>query len=426
MKRKISERKIKRMKKINILLTVFLLVMLMCLSLSAADLLSPAISVMQNETRLIKTCIGENAAHFTAYDFDSVLGMQAGSAVITELPSSEAGTLKLGEADVLPGQIITREEFEELVFVPSGGEEATFRFRLIESGYESSFECAVIPMEKLNFAPVARADELAAKENIAVFASLAASDPDEDEVTFHITKNARHGNVTLLDRSTGEIKYTPDENFRGKDKFTFVAVDKYGNESAPATVKIQVERNRLDIEYSDMQNDSAHMAAVILAENDILTGEKLGDMRTFSPEKEISRGDFLIMAMRASDIDKGDASAVSLFTDDASFTGYQRRYIAKAQEMKLVYGFDTDDGAVFRPNESITLAHAATIVGRIAGIEKYSVDDAVCVFADEKTEITQEGIDVLASLGVFADTSAEKALSRAEAAKLLLYMLESR
>lgn len=414
------------MKKINILLTVFLLVMLMCLSLSAADLLSPAISVMQNETRLIKTCIGENAAHFTAYDFDSVLGMQAGSAVITELPSSEAGTLKLGEADVLPGQIITREEFEELVFVPSGGEEATFRFRLIESGYESSFECAVIPMEKLNFAPVARADELAAKENIAVFASLAASDPDEDEVTFHITKNARHGNVTLLDRSTGEIKYTPDENFRGKDKFTFVAVDKYGNESAPATVKIQVERNRLDIEYSDMQNDSAHMAAVILAENDILTGEKLGDMRTFSPEKEISRADFLIMAMRASDIDKGDASAVSLFTDDASFTGYQRRYIAKAQEMKLVYGFDTDDGAVFRPNESITLAHAATIVGRIAGIEKYSVDDAVCVFADEKTEITQEGIDVLASLGVFADTSAEKALSRAEAAKLLLYMLESR
>lgn len=426
MKRKISERKIKRMKKINILLTVFLFVMLMCLSLSAADLLSPAISVMQNETRLIKTCIGENAAHFTAYDFDSVLGMQAGSAVITELPSSEAGTLKLGEADVLPGQIITREEFEELVFVPSGGEEATFRFRLIESGYESSFECAVIPMEKLNFAPVAKADELAAKENIAVFASLAASDPDEDEVTFHITKNARHGNVTLLDRSTGEIKYTPDENFRGKDKFTFVAVDKYGNESAPATVKIQVERNRLDIEYSDMQNDSAHMAAVILAENDILTGEKLGDMRTFSPEKEISRADFLIMAMRASDIDKGDASAVSLFTDDASFTGYQRRYIAKAQEMKLVYGFDTDDGAVFRPNESITLAHAATIVGRIAGIEKYSVDDAVCVFADEKTEITQEGIDVLASLGVFADTSAEKALSRAEAAKLLLYMLESR
>ena len=414
------------MKKINILLTVFLLVMLMCLSLSAADLLSPAISVMQNETRLIKTCIGENAAHFTAYDFDSVLGVQAGSAVITELPSSEAGTLKLGEADVLPGQIITREEFEELVFVPSGGEEATFRFRLIESGYESSFECAVIPMEKLNFAPVAKADELAAKENIAVFASLAASDPDEDEVTFHITKNARHGNVTLLDRSAGEIKYTPDENFRGKDKFTFVAVDKYGNESAPATVKIQVERNRLDIEYSDMQNDRAHMAAVILAENDILTGEKLGDMRTFSPEKEISRADFLIMAMRASDIDQGDASAASLFTDDASFTGYQRRYIAKAQEMKLVYGFDTDDGAVFRPNESITLAHAATIVGRIAGIEKYSVDDAVCVFADEKTEITQEGIDVLASLGVFADTSAEKALSRAEAAKLLLYMLESR
>lgn len=175
--------------------------------------------------------------------------------------------------------------------------------------------------------------------------------------------------MTLLDRKTGKIKYTPDENFSGKDKFTFIAVDKYGNESAPATVKIKVEKNRLDIEYADMQGEDAHMAAVILAENDILTGEKLGDEMTFSPEKEISRADFLIMAMRASDIDKGDSAVASKFEDDASFTGYQRRYIAKAQEMKLVYGFDTDSGAVFRPNESITLAHAATIVGRIAGLE---------------------------------------------------------
>jgi hypothetical protein len=414
------------MKKINILLTVFMLLAFMCLSLSAADLLSPAIAVMQSETRMIKTCIGENAAHFSAFDFDSVLGTQAGSAVITQLPAPETGTLKLGEADVLPDQIITREQFDSLTFVPCGNEEATFRFRLADSGYESSFVCSIVPMEKLNFAPVAKADEIAGKENIAVFASLAASDPDEDNVTFHITKNARHGNVTLLDRKTGKIKYTPDENFSGKDKFTFIAVDKYGNESAPATVRIKVEKNRLDIEYADMQGEDAHMAAVILAENDILTGEKLGDEMTFSPEKEISRADFLIMAMRASDIDKGDSAVASKFEDDASFTGYQRRYIAKAQEMKLVYGFDTDSGAVFRPNESITLAHAATIVGRIAGLEKYSVDDALCVFADEKSEITQEGMDVLASIGVFAEASAEKSLTRAEAAKLLLYMLESK
>lgn len=47
-------------------------------------------------------------------------------------------------------------------------------------------------------------------------------------------------------------------------------------------------------------------------------------------------------------------------------------------------------------------------------------------FADEKSEITQEGMDVLASIGVFAEASAEKSLTRAEAAKLLLYMLESK
>ena len=50
----------------------------------------------------------------------------------------------------------------------------------------------------------------------------------------------------------------------------------------------------------------------------------------------------------------------------------------------------------------------------------------IAVFADEKSEITQEGMDVLASIGVFAEASAEKSLTRAEAAKLLLYMLESK
>ena len=165
-----------------------MLLAFMCLSLSAADLLSPAIAVMQSETRMIKTCIGENAAHFSAFDFDSVLGTQAGSAVITQLPAPETGTLKLGEADVLPDQIITREQFDSLTFVPCGNEEATFRFRLADSGYESSFVCSIVPMEKLNFAPVAKADEIAGKENIAVFTSLAASDPDEDNVTFQIQR----------------------------------------------------------------------------------------------------------------------------------------------------------------------------------------------------------------------------------------------
>ena len=411
------------MKKINILLFVMLLALAMCLSLGAADLLSPAIGVMQNEIRLIKTCVGENAVTFSAYDFDSVLGIQAGSVAVTKLPDAESGILKLGEADVLPGQIIPRESMEKLTLVPTGESEASFCFVIPESGYENSFECIAVPLKKLNFAPSASSAEITAKENISVFAKLTASDPDDDEITFHITKNARHGNVSVVSRDTGEIKYTPDAGFYGKDKFTFTAVDKYGNESEPATVKIKVEKNRADIVYSDMKDSDAHTAAVILAEKDIFSGEKLGDVRTFSPEKEISRADFLIMAMRASDIEKGASDVASKFEDDADFTAYQRRYIARAEEMGLVYGFETDTGAAFRPNESITLAHAATIIGRIAGMEKYNTDDSISVFASEKSEITQEGMDTLASIGVFADADGEKALTRSEAAKLLFYMV---
>lgn len=411
------------MKKINILLFVCLFAVAMCLSLGAAELLSPAIGVMQSEVRLIKTSVGENAVTFSPYDFDSVLGIQAGSVAVTKLPEAENGLLKLGEADVLPGQIIPRESMEKLTLIPTGENEAVFCFSIPESGYENSFECIAVPLKKLNFAPAASASEITAKENISVFAKLTANDPEEDEIIFHITKNARHGNVTVVSRETGEIKYTPDKGFYGKDKFTFTAVDKYGNESAPATVKIKVEKNSGDISYSDMKNNDAHTAAVILAEKDIFSGEKLGDMRTFSPEKEISRADFLIMAMRASDIEKSASDVVSGFEDDPDFTAYQRRYIASAEKAGIVYGFETENGAVFRPNESITLAHAATVIGRIAAMEKYDTDESISVFADEKSEITEEGMDTLAAIGVFAEADGEKLLTRAEAAKLLLYMM---
>lgn len=76
------------MKKVGI--TFFILSILLCFGItaSAAGILSPAISVMQEEVGMIKTGIGTNTVSFTASDFENALGTTDFTAVeITSLPS---------------------------------------------------------------------------------------------------------------------------------------------------------------------------------------------------------------------------------------------------------------------------------------------------------------------------------------------------
>ena len=168
------------MKKVGI--TFFILCMLLCLgvSASAAGLLSPAISVLQEETAMIKTGVGTNSVSFDAEDFTELLGDEDFLAIeITSLPEVSDGVLKLGAVDVTPGQLISYEALAALRFIPAQeGAVATFQFKPYGDRYENSFVCTVCMLDALNFAPTAAATELDAKESIPVYATLSAEDPE--------------------------------------------------------------------------------------------------------------------------------------------------------------------------------------------------------------------------------------------------------
>ena len=161
------------MKKVGI--TFFILCMLLCLgvSASAAGLLSPAISVLQEETAMIKTGVGTNSVSFDAEDFTELLGDEDFLAIeITSLPEVSDGVLKLGAVDVTPGQLISYEALAALRFIPAQeGAVATFQFKPYGDRYENSFVCTVCMLDALNFAPTAAATELDAKESIPVYAT---------------------------------------------------------------------------------------------------------------------------------------------------------------------------------------------------------------------------------------------------------------
>ena len=49
--------------------------------------------------------------------------------------------------------------------------------------------------------------------------------------------------------------------------------------------------------YADMDGNPAHFAALKLAEEGILIGERMGNNYFFNPDKVVSRGEFVAMAI---------------------------------------------------------------------------------------------------------------------------------
>ncbi len=404
-------------KKLVILGLLAVLLSVFALSVQAG-MLSPAIGVMQKECGMIKTGVGSNTVSFSKEDFKTVFGeSEPLGIVITELPALSDGVLKLGVLDVYEGQIIAGNALGALRFVPaSAGKTATFGFLPYGESYAEDFVCTVYMLDALNFAPTAKADTLSALEEVPVYASLSAEDPDGDAVTFLLEKAPENGTLTL--NTDGTYCYTAQEGAAGEDRFSYVAVDPYGNRSAPYEVVITTEKNTRGIVYHDLFAAKEAHAAVLLAENDAFIGEKIGSAWYFHPEKTVTRGEFLIMAMKMNDMDPAlFAARDSAFADKESFSETEERYIAAARALGIVQGMDTEEGRCFKQDEPITSAQASTIISRIAGLYGVDLGDAVPVSAE--AEVSDEGMALLASVGLAAGEGRDTQITRADAAGLL-------
>ena len=398
---------------------------LFCLGITVnGAMLSPAISVMQEDFAMIKTGVGINTVSFGEEDFEELLGKSDFTGIkLQTLPDTSDGVLKLGTKPLEEGDVIERKMLAALRFIPAEeGKTAVFHFIPQGTEYEKPFLCTVYMLDTLNFAPTATASVLMAKENIPVYASLYASDPDGDAITYHLAEAPKNGTLTLGE--DGKILYTAKGT--GEDCFSYYVSDCYGNRSEHVFVSVTATANASGIVYADLKNNECALPAAVLAEKGAFIGEKLGEEWNFYPEKTITRADFLMMAMRMCEIDTAlMASNQSNFADRASFTDTQNRYIATAARMGLVIGLDTEDGRCFCPNEAITSEQASTLLGRIAKYKELSFGESVAASIDEEGVISDDGLAMLASVGLLADGERKAVLTRADAAELLYVLISA-
>ena len=265
-----------------------------------------------------------------------------------------------------------------------------------------------------NSAPAAQNLELETYRDVSVGGQLTAVDPDGDAMTFQITTQPVKGSIAL--DADGKFVYTPASGKKGKDYFGYKATDSQGNLSQEGTVIIKINRQKPVVTYSDMTGSGEYYDAVMLAKNGIFTGEKVGETFLFSPERDVTRGEFLTMCMELTDTKLLSGVMSTGFSDDDQIPAWEKPYISTAVINGTVCGYQETFGSVFQAGTPITQAEASVMLNRAVGLT-----DVATVASDAIPTWAAQSVANLSSMDIIPEkTAMSSALTRAEAAEMLV------
>lgn len=420
------------MKRRSLLVTVLAIALLLTSlgTVSAGAYLGGAAAVLAEDVTLIKTALLGEKLVFRDTDVKEALGITDFKSIeIVTLPSSTEGTLYLNGRRVGVGQVIKRASIGGLVFVPASAQvtEAHFTFTVKNYGGGEPIDCTLKFIEKINYAPKASDEgEVAVwtQSGIAVHGRMSGSDPEGDACEYIVLSYPTRGTLTVTDRSTGEYRYTPSATYTGKDSFTYVIRDAYGNFSELERVSLTVDRPATDIRYTDMEEHAEHNAALMLTAAGVFSGKRVGDDMYFDPAGTVSRAEFVAMALKTYGIHADSTLTQTFFDDNADIPASLVGYVATAQRLGIVHGAFDGKALNFRPNDPITVCEAAIVLSSLIGAEGTS---EVSTYTDSTVPVwARADVSAMYERGLFDEaqplSAIHEPMSRASAAAVLFRM----
>lgn len=426
------------MKKIiSLIITASVMLSVLCFGeLEASAFFGSGARVVASDVKMIKTGLIGQKITFTDGDFKSALVLSDFDTItLTEIPSSIEGTLLLDGRRVGKGRVIKRKNLGGLIFLPASDAVTECKFKFTVDGYAggAEIECVLKFIDKVNYAPEAMGDSVSASNiqtqaAISFYGNLEAIDPEGDSVEYIIVSYPKRGILTLTEKESGRYCYTPIDGYTGKDKFTYVARDEYGNYSEPMTASVKVTERMCDTVYRDMEDREEYNAAVAMTAMGIMSGMQIGDDLYFRPDEEVSRAEFVAMAMKCAGIRADSTLTSTYFDDDSDISASLKGYIATAQRTGLVVGDFKDGKLLFSPDEKITRYEAAMLMSNIIGANTdgeesvFAIDGEIPVWA-------RSGVYAMCSMGIFDSgdsSSLGEKITRADIAKYLYRITQRR
>ncbi len=327
---------------------------------------------------------------FSAGDFsgeNTVVGI-----CLTEVPQKE-GTIQLGSRILRPGDILTAEQVSQMTFTPVNTESdqsVQVSYLPIYEDYVAESTTMTIAIRgKEDKAPVAEDMALETYKNLENTGKLKVSDPEGQSLTFTVTRKPKRGTVTIAE--DGTFTYTPKKNKVGVDSFTYTATDPAGKVSREATVTITILKPTDATQYTDTLGKECRFAAEWMRHTGIFVGESLAETPCFSPEREVTRGEFVTMLVKALDIPTDEELTDTGYTDE--IPQWLQPYLAAAQRAGLTAGLPNQEA--FGAGEVITGAEVSVMLQNALDLTMQqeaavTQDEAVPAWAQSAVTVTND------------------------------------
>lgn len=346
---------------------------------------------------------------FTQEDFSEEEDLRG--ICVTGLPEASAGTVMLGTRVVCVGDILTAEQVAQMTFVPlateSDREAIVTYLPIYDDRVEKSTTMTISIRGKVNQAPVAEDQAVETYKNLPNSAPLKATDPEGESLTYTVTRQPKRGTVEI--GTDGTFTYTPKKNKVGTDSFTYTAADPAGNVSREATVTITVLKPGDSQQYSDTVGSECRFEAEWLKNTGLFVGEQVNGELVFNEDRQVSRGEFVAMAIKVLGIPVDEDMTTSAYTDE--IPTWLQPYLAAALRSGLTSGLSSE---TFGPEEAVTGTEAAVML-------QNAMDFAVSVAAVETVDeaVPEWAVAAVAAMSENGITVDTETLTRGEVAVML-------
>ena len=328
---------------------------------------------------------------------------------LTGLPEKEQGLLMLGERMLRPGDVLTAQQVNEMTFVSGTTQDdatATITYLpVFSNGLAGEATMTLSIRGRENKAPIAEDCAFETYKNLEVAGTLKVRDPEGQDMQFTLTRPPKRGTIEIS--PDGSFTYTPKKNKVGVDSFTFTATDPAGNTSREATVTVSILKPTDALQYTDTAGKSCRFTAEWMKNTGIFVGENIGGSPCFSPDKPVSRGEFVTMLVRALNLPTDEAVTETGYCDVPQWL---RPYLAAAIRSGLTSRLETAD--TFDPDTPVSAEDAAAM---LCSALKLECREQPALSAQEETVST--GSREVAAQNGFLFSS--PTLTRADAADIL-------
>ena len=348
---------------------------------------------------------------FCEADFHADTMTDLSGIFVTGVPEEAVAAVRLGQRVIRAGDVLPLECLSQLTLQPAcGGDcDAVLTYNPIRGTHLEPPATLTIRIKSgKNEAPKAVDTEFETYKNIANDGQLTGTDAENAPLTFQLVDAPKRGVVKL--EENGAFVYTPNKNKVGEDSFTFTVTDDAGNVSKPATVKVRILKPSDSRTFADLDGTQDQFEAMWTRTAGLCSGRSIGGTLCYGGQENVSRSEFLVMAMKLGGVPVEESLTVSGFADAQDAPAWLQPYLSSAMRRGIVRGTAAEEGLVFLPNEPITAEQAASI---LQNIWKLPVSAATA----DTSDWTADALRALAEAGI-PMKDAEETLTRLDAARL--------